>query len=54
MPTQPLCDFVLTLKLGGTLVGASGHLVGTVAIGFLSLFAWLDPQLDRAPEKKTK
>ena len=46
--TIPIGDAMLTLKLGGTLLGALTHLGGVVAIGVLTACAWLDPALDAA------
>ena len=42
----PLGDAVITWSApGGTATGAATHLAGTVAIGILSVCAWLDPTL---------
>ena len=42
----PLGDAVITWSTsGGTATAAATHLAGTVAIGILSVCAWLDPTL---------
>ena len=50
----PVGDAWLTLKNGGTTLGALTHFGGVVAIGILSLCAWLNPQLDRDKHEKSK
>jgi hypothetical protein len=42
---QPIGDAVLTLKMGGTMMGALTHCGGIFAIGVLAVSAWLDPAL---------
>ena len=42
---QPIGDALLTLKMGGTVVGALTHTGGVVCIGVLAVCAWLDPAL---------
>mmetsp|Transcript_16835 Transcript_16835/g.27925 ORF Transcript_16835/g.27925 Transcript_16835/m.27925 type:complete len:138 (-) Transcript_16835:257-670(-) len=48
----PLGDAVLTISLGGTMIGALTHLAGTFAIGILTACAWLNPALNARPIEK--
>ena len=48
----PLGDAVITWS--GTATGAATHLAGTVAIGILSVCAWLDPTLSSTAHEKSK
>ena len=41
----PAADAALTLARGGSAADAAIHALGTVAIGILSICAWLDPAL---------
>ena len=50
--TIPVGDAAVVFLLGGEPREAAVHLLGTVAIGILSVCAWLDPSLDTHLPKK--
>ena len=50
----PIGDAYLTYAFGGSALDAAAHIFGTVAIGILSLCAWLDPALSASSEEAAK